>query len=149
MGQNVINALKPKELMVKIVHDELTEMMGGTEAPLNLDGNPAVILMSGLQGAGKTTFAGKLARKLKSAKGKRPLLVGADVYRPAARELTSLRVSATLISVILPSPFNILNERSRRSDRFSNIRNYNLLVSVSGNITLGFQVFASSGVSWA
>ena len=63
--------------------------------------------------------------------------------------LTSLRVSATLISVILPSPFNILNERSRRSDRFSNIRNYNLLVSVSGNITLGFQVFASSGVSWA
>mgnify|MGYP002508046251 FL=1 len=57
MGQNVINALKPKELMVKIVHDELTEMMGGTEAPLNLDGNPAVILMSGLQGAGKTTFA--------------------------------------------------------------------------------------------
>ncbi len=97
MGQNVINALKPKELMVKIVHDELTEMMGGTEAPLNLDGNPAVILMSGLQGAGKTTFAGKLARKLKSAKGKRPLLVGADVYRPAARE--QLRVLAASIDV--------------------------------------------------
>lgn len=97
MGQNVINALKPKELMVKIVHDELTEMMGGTEAPLNLDGNPAVILMSGLQGAGKTTFAGKLARKLKSAKGKRPLLVGADVYRPAARE--QLRVLAASIGV--------------------------------------------------
>ncbi len=97
MGQNVINALKPKELMVKIVHDELTEMMGGTEAPLNLDGNLAVILMSGLQGAGKTTFAGKLARKLKSAKGKRPLLVGADVYRPAARE--QLRVLAASIDV--------------------------------------------------
>lgn len=97
MGQNVINALKPKELMVKIVHDELTEMMGGTEASLNLEGNPAVILMSGLQGAGKTTFAGKLARKLKSTKGKRPLLVGADVYRPAARE--QLRVLAESIGV--------------------------------------------------
>ncbi len=97
MGQNVINALKPKELMVKIVHDELTEMMGGEEAPLNLSGNPTVILMSGLQGAGKTTFAGKLARKLKSSKGKRPLLVGADVYRPAARE--QLRVLAESIDV--------------------------------------------------
>ena len=86
MGQNVINALKPKELMVKIVHDELTAVMGGSEAPLNLQGNPAVILMSGLQGSGKTTFSGKLAKKLKSSKGKRPLLVAADVYRPAAIE---------------------------------------------------------------
>ena len=97
MGQNVINALKPKELMVKIVHDELTALMGGVEAPLNLSGNPTVILMSGLQGAGKTTFAGKLAKKLKSSKGKRPLLVGADVYRPAARE--QLRVLAESINV--------------------------------------------------
>ena len=97
LGQNVINALKPKELMVKIVHDELTALMGGVEAPLNLTGNPTVILMSGLQGAGKTTFAGKLARKLKSTKGHRPLLVGADVYRPAARE--QLRVLAQSIDV--------------------------------------------------
>ncbi len=97
MGQNVINALKPKELMVKIVHDELTEMMGGEEAPLHLDANPSVILMAGLQGAGKTTFTGKLARKLKSSNGKRPLLVGADVYRPAARE--QLRVLAESIDV--------------------------------------------------
>ena len=86
LGQNVINALKPKELMIKIVHDELAALMGGDAAPLNLDGRPAVILMSGLQGAGKTTFAGKLAKKLKSTKGKNPLLVGADVHRPAARE---------------------------------------------------------------
>lgn len=97
LGQNVINALKPKELMVKIVHDELAALMGGDEAPLNLDGHPAVILMTGLQGAGKTTFAGKLARKLKSTRGKRPLLVGADVYRPAARE--QLRVLAQSIDV--------------------------------------------------
>lgn len=97
LGQNVINALKPKELMVKIVHDELSALMGGDEAPLNTDGNPAVILMSGLQGAGKTTFAGKLAKKLRSTRGKRPLLVGADVYRPAARE--QLRVIASGIDV--------------------------------------------------
>ncbi len=97
LGQNVINALKPKELMVKIVHDELAALMGGDEAPLNTDGNPAVILMSGLQGAGKTTFAGKLAKKLRSTRGKRPLLVGADVYRPAARE--QLRVIASGIDV--------------------------------------------------
>lgn len=97
MGQNVINALKPKELMVKIVHDELASLMGGEESPLDLSGNPTVILMAGLNGAGKTTFSGKLARKLKSTKGKRPLLVGADVYRPAARE--QLRVLAQTIDV--------------------------------------------------
>ena len=97
LGQNVINALKPKELMVKIVHDELAALMGGDAAPLNIDGRPAVILMSGLQGAGKTTLSGKLARKLKSSKGKRPLLVGADVYRPAARE--QLRVLGQSIDV--------------------------------------------------
>lgn len=97
LGQNVINSLKPKELMVKIVHDELAELMGGDAAPLNIEGKPAVILMAGLQGAGKTTFAGKLAKKLKSTRGKRPLLVGADVYRPAARE--QLRVLANSIDV--------------------------------------------------
>lgn len=86
LGQNVINALKPKELMIKIVHDELTALMGGKESPLNLSGNPTVILMSGLQGSGKTTFSGKLAKKLKSSKGRRPLLVAGDVYRPAAIE---------------------------------------------------------------
>ncbi|MCH5240878.1 MAG: signal recognition particle protein [Muribaculaceae bacterium] len=86
LGQNVINALRPKELMVKIVHEELTNLMGGQEAPLHLNGNPVVILMSGLQGSGKTTFSGKLAKKLKSSRGKHPLLVAADVYRPAAIE---------------------------------------------------------------
>lgn len=83
MGQNVIKAVKPRELLVKIFRDELVALMGGDAAPLNLTGNPAVILMSGLQGSGKTTFTAKLASKLKS-KGRRPLLVAADVYRPAA-----------------------------------------------------------------
>lgn len=84
LGQNVLTALKPSELMVKIVYDELTSLMGAQAEPLNLKGKPAVILMSGLQGSGKTTFTGKLAKKLKSEKGMRPLLVAGDVYRPAA-----------------------------------------------------------------
>ena len=96
LGQNVINALKPKELMVKIVHDELTSLMGGKEEPLVLEGKPSVILMSGLQGSGKTTFSGKLALKLKK-KGRKPLLVAGDVYRPAAIE--QLKVLAEQIGV--------------------------------------------------
>ncbi len=86
LGQNVLTAVKPGEMMVKIVHDELVTLMGGETAQLNLSGNPTVILMSGLQGSGKTTFSGKLARKLKSEKARRPLLVACDVYRPAAIE---------------------------------------------------------------
>lgn len=84
MGQNVLTSLKPNQLMVKIVHDELAALMGGTTAELNLKNSPSVILMSGLQGSGKTTFSGKLASMLKSKKGKKPLLVACDVYRPAA-----------------------------------------------------------------
>ncbi len=86
LGQNVLTAVKPGEMMVKIVHDELAALMGGDTAQINLSGNPTVILMSGLQGSGKTTFSGKIARKLKSEKAKRPLLVACDVYRPAAIE---------------------------------------------------------------
>ena len=97
MGQNVINAIKPGELMVKIVHDELARLMGGDTAQVNLSGNPTVILMSGLQGSGTTTFSGKLARKLKSEQGKRPLLVACDVYRPAA--IDQLKVLAEQINV--------------------------------------------------
>lgn len=86
MGQNVLTAVKPEQLMVKIVHDELATLMGGSAADINIKGNPAVILMSGLQGSGKTTFSGKLANMLKSKRGKNPLLVAGDVYRPAAIE---------------------------------------------------------------
>ncbi|MBR1550785.1 MAG: signal recognition particle protein [Muribaculaceae bacterium] len=96
MGQNVINALQPSQLMVKIVHDELTELMGGEPAKFTIDGNPAIILMSGLQGSGKTTFTGKLANRLKQ-QGKTPLLVACDVYRPAAIE--QLKVLADQIEV--------------------------------------------------
>ena len=84
LGQNVLTTLQPGQLMVKIVRDELTELMGGDATGVNLNGNPAVILMSGLQGSGKTTFSGKLANFLKNKKSKKPLLVACDVYRPAA-----------------------------------------------------------------
>ena len=86
IGQNVINSINPNQLMIKIVHDELAALMGGEQAAFNVEGKPAVILMSGLQGSGKTTFSGKLANMLKHDKGRRPLLVACDVYRPAAIE---------------------------------------------------------------
>ena len=86
LGMNVLTAVKPSQLMVKLVHDELAELMGGTAADFNVSGNPAIILMAGLQGSGKTTFSGKLANMLKTKKSKRPLLVACDVYRPAAIE---------------------------------------------------------------
>lgn len=86
LGQDVLTSVRPSQLMVKIVHDELANLMGGSTCDINLDSNPSVILMSGLQGSGKTTFSGKLARMLKSKKGKNPLLVACDVYRPAAIE---------------------------------------------------------------
>ncbi len=84
LGQNVINAVSPNQLMVKITHDELADLMGGGMSDINIKGSPAVILISGLQGSGKTTFSGKLALHLKTKKGKSPLLVAGDVYRPAA-----------------------------------------------------------------
>ena len=84
LGRDVLNSVSPGQLMVKICHEELVELMGGNEADINIKGNPAVILMSGLQGSGKTTFTGKLGNYLKNKKGKKPLLVACDVYRPAA-----------------------------------------------------------------
>ena len=84
LGQNVLTSLKPNQLMVKIVHDELAELMGGEQVDIETKGNPAVILIAGLQGSGKTTFSGKLAHLLKTKRSKNPLLVAGDVYRPAA-----------------------------------------------------------------
>ena len=86
LGQNVLTAVKPSQLMVKIVHDELAKLMGGETAEIELTGRPAKILMSGLQGSGKTTFSGKLAKMLSTKKNRKPLLVACDVYRPAAIE---------------------------------------------------------------
>jgi signal recognition particle subunit SRP54 len=97
IGQNVLTSLNPSQLMVKIVKDELTNLMGGEMAGVDLSGNPTVILMSGLQGSGKTTFSGKLAKYLTTKKSKQVLLVGCDVYRPAA--INQLRVVGEQIGV--------------------------------------------------
>ena len=97
IGQNVLTSLHPSQLMVKIVHDELTALMGGDTAEINYEGHPAVILMSGLQGSGKTTFSSKLANYLKKKKNRNPLLVACDVYRPAA--IDQLKVLGEAIGV--------------------------------------------------
>lgn len=97
LGMNVLTAVKPGQLMVKLVHDELAELMGGESVGLNLNGRPSVILMSGLQGSGKTTFSGKLANMLKNKHRKTPLLVACDVYRPAAIE--QLKVVGSQVNV--------------------------------------------------
>ena len=97
LGQNVLTTLNPGQLMIKLVKDELTDLMGGDVVGVNLAGSPTVILMSGLQGSGKTTFSGKLANFLKTKKSKEVLLVGCDVYRPAA--INQLQVVGEQINV--------------------------------------------------
>jgi signal recognition particle subunit SRP54 len=97
IGEKVLTAVSPGQLMVKIVQDELTELMGGSESEFNINGNPTIILVAGLQGSGKTTFCGKLANYLKTKKGKSPLLVAADIYRPAA--IDQLEVLGAQVSV--------------------------------------------------
>ncbi len=97
MGQNVLKSVKPSQMMVKIVHDELVELMGGEKSDINIKANPSIVLIAGLQGSGKTTFSAKLAKLLKSKRGKHPLLVAGDVYRPAAIE--QLKVLGAQIEV--------------------------------------------------
>lgn len=141
MGQNVITALKPRELMIKIVYDELTELMGGSAAPLNITGTPAVILMSGLQGSGKTTFSGKLAKKLRDTKGKRPLLVAADVYRPAAIE--QLKVLGQSINVPVYSDESSKNPVQIALDGIAMARRENLdlvIIDTAGRLAVDEQM---------
>ena len=97
LGRNVLTAVKPSEMMVKIVHEELTRLMGSEAVDITLSGEPAVILMSGLQGSGKTTFSGKLANRLRSQQNRKPLLVACDVYRPAA--IDQLKVLGEMLSI--------------------------------------------------
>ena len=141
MGQDVINALKPSELMVKIVHDELALLMGGEQAEFKIEGKPAIILMSGLQGSGKTTFSGKLARKLKSEKGKRPLLVACDVYRPAAIE--QLRVLGEQIAVPVysePDSKNPIDIALHAIDEAKRNNNDLLIIDTAGRLAVDEQM---------
>lgn len=141
LGQNVITAVKPSELMVKIVHDELALLMGGVAVGVNLSGNPTVILMSGLQGSGKTTFSGKLARKFKSEKGKRPLLVACDVYRPAAIE--QLKVLGEQIDVPVYTEPESKNpvEIAQNAIKHAKAHNYDMvIVDTAGRLAVDEQM---------
>ena len=141
LGQSVIAAVKPSELMVKIVHDELALLMGGVAVDVNLSGNPTVILMSGLQGSGKTTFSGKLARKFKSEKGKRPLLVACDVYRPAAIE--QLKVLGEQIDVPVYTEPESKNpvEIAQNAIKHAKAHNYDMvIVDTAGRLAVDEQM---------
>ena len=128
MGMNVLTAIKPSQLMVKIVHDELAELMGGKAVELNLEGRPAIVLMSGLQGSGKTTFSGKLANMLKQRQHKNPLLVACDVYRPAA--IQQLHVVGESVGVPVysePDNKNVV-EIANNAIREAKTKNYNVVI---------------------
>ena len=128
MGMNVLTAVKPGQLMVKLVHDELAELMGGEAAELKLDGHPSIILMSGLQGSGKTTFSGKLANMLKNKQHKNPLLVACDVYRPAA--IDQLKVVAEQIGVPVYSEEENKNvvEIANNAIKEAKAKNYDVVI---------------------
>ena len=128
MGMNVLTAIKPSQLMVKIVHDELAELMGGKAVELKLEGRPAIVLMSGLQGSGKTTFSGKLAKMLKQRQHKNPLLVACDVYRPAA--IQQLHVVGESVGVPVysePDNKNVV-EIANNAIREAKAKNYNVVI---------------------
>ena len=125
---NVLTAIKPSQLMVKIVHDELAELMGGKAVELKLEGRPAIVLMSGLQGSGKTTFSGKLANMLKTKQHKNPLLVACDVYRPAA--IQQLHVVGESVGVPVysePDNKNVV-EIAQNAIREAKQKNYNVVI---------------------
>ena len=128
LGMNVLTAIKPSQLMVKIVHDELAELMGGKAVELKLEGRPAIVLMSGLQGSGKTTFSGKLANMLKTKQHKNPLLVACDVYRPAA--IQQLHVVGESVDVPVysePENKNVV-EIAQNAIREAKQKNYNVVI---------------------
>ena len=141
LGMNVLTAVKPSQLMVKIVHDELAELMGGNAVELKLEGHPAIVLMSGLQGSGKTTFSGKLANLLKTRDHKNPLLVACDVYRPAA--IQQLHVVGESIGVPVysePDNKNVV-EIANNAIREAKAKNYNVvIIDTAGRLAIDEQM---------
>ena len=128
IGQDVLNSIKPGQLMIKIVHDELVGLMGGAMTDVELKGNPAIILLSGLQGSGKTTFAAKLANHLRKKRGKMPMLVAADVYRPAAIE--QLKVLGTQIEIPVYSEEGNLDpvKIAKEAAKHAKLHGYDVLI---------------------
>ena len=141
LGQNVITAVRPGQLMVKITHDELAELMGGEAQEINLKGSPAIILMAGLQGSGKTTFASKLANYLQTKKGKKVMLVACDVYRPAAIE--QLRVLGEQINAKVYTGENESNPVKKAQDAIAEARKYAydvVIVDTAGRLAVDEQM---------
>ncbi len=141
LGQNVITAVRPGQLMVKITHDELADLMGGETQEINLKGTPAVILMSGLQGSGKTTFASKLANYLQTKKGKRVMLVACDVYRPAAIE--QLRVLGEQINAKVYTEETEQNPVKKAQNAIAEARKYGydvVIVDTAGRLAVDEQM---------
>ena len=128
MGMNVLTAVKPSQLMVKIVHDELTDLMGGKAVELNLQNRPSIILMSGLQGSGKTTFTGKLANMLKTRQHKKPLLVACDVYRPAAIEQLKVVAQSVGVDVYTEEGNKNVVEIAQNAIRKAKQESYNVVI---------------------
>ena len=141
LGQNVITAVRPGQLMVKITHDELAELMGGEAADINLKGTPAVILMSGLQGSGKTTFASKLANYLQTKKGERVMMAACDVYRPAAIE--QLRVLGETIHVKVYTEETETNPVRKAQNAVAEARKYGydvVIIDTAGRLAVDEQM---------
>ena len=141
LGQNVLTAVKPGQMMVKIVHDELASLMGGEAAELHLEQKPAVILMSGLQGSGKTTFSGKLANMLKTKQHRNPLLVACDVYRPAA--IDQLKVVGSQIDVpVYTEPENKnVNEIALHAIQEAKAKGYDtVIIDTAGRLAVDEQM---------
>ena len=137
LGMNVLTAIKPSQLMVKIVHDELTTLMGGQAVELNLQNRPAVILMSGLQGSGKTTFSGKLANMLKTRQHKQPLLVACDVYRPAAIEQLKVVGQSVGVDVYTEEDSKDVVQIARNALRKAKQEGYNVvIVDTAGRLAI-------------
>ncbi|MBQ6984110.1 MAG: signal recognition particle protein [Paludibacteraceae bacterium] len=141
LGQNVINAVRPGQLMIKITHDELADLMGGEAQEINLKGSPAVILMAGLQGSGKTTFASKLANFLQTKKNKRVMLVACDVYRPAAIE--QLRVLGEQINAKVYTAEEETNPVKKAQDAITEARKFGydvVIVDTAGRLAVDEQM---------
>jgi signal recognition particle subunit SRP54 len=141
MGENVLTAISPKQLMVKIVHDELALLMGGSATELNVASNPAIILMAGLQGSGKTTHTAKLAKYLKTKKGKTPLMVACDVYRPAAIEQLKVLGADIGVDVYTEEGNNNPVEIARNAVKMAHESKYNVvLVDTAGRLAIDEQM---------
>lgn len=141
MGQNVVSSVKPGQMMIKIVNDELTALMGGEAEEVNISGNPAVILVAGLQGSGKTTFSAKLASYLKSKKGRQPLLVACDIYRPAAIEQLEVLGEQINVPVYTEKESKDPSKIAAESVRFAKKEGHNLvIIDTAGRLAIDEQM---------